>query len=101
MSIVNSSHSSEYHHHTAHHFENADAEYNASKFGIWLFLCTEILMFGGLFVGYVIYHGRYPEIFRTGATFLDWRLGALNTVVLLVSSLTMALSIYYAQMDNK
>lgn len=91
----------EYHHHAAHHFENADAEYNASKFGVWLFLCTEILMFGGLLVGYIIYHERYSEIFTTGAKFLDWKLGALNTVVLLFSSLTMALSIYYAQMNNK
>jgi cytochrome c oxidase subunit III len=91
----------EYHHHTAHHFDNAEAEYNASKFGVWLFLCTEILMFGGMFVGYILYHERYPEIFHTGAKFLDWRLGAINTIVLLFSSLTMALSIYYAQMNNK
>jgi cytochrome c oxidase subunit 3 len=88
-------------HHTAHHFDNAEAEYNASKFGVWLFLCTEILMFGGLFVGYVIFHEKYPEMFHTGASFLDWRLGAFNTVVLLISSLTMALSIYYAQVGNK
>jgi cytochrome c oxidase subunit 3 len=93
--------SPEYVHHTAHHFESADAEYRASKFGIWLLLCTEIVMFGGLFVGYVIYHERYPEMFHVGASFLDWRLGALNTVVLLFSSLTMALSIYYAQVNNK
>ncbi len=90
MSTANHS-TTEYHHHTAHHFVSADAEYNASKFGVWLFLCTEILMFGGLFVGYVIFHEKYPEMFHTGATFLDWRLGAF----------TMALSIYYAQMNNK
>jgi cytochrome c oxidase subunit 3 len=101
MSTANVSSSSEYHHHTAHHYANAEAEYVASKFGVWVFLCTEILMFGGLFVGYVIFHERSPEIFHTGAKFLDWRLGALNTVVLLCSSLTMALSIYYAQMNNK
>src|SRR5580704_18256605 len=101
MNIVNRPTADKYHHHTAHHFESAEAEYNASKFGVWLFLCTEILMFGGLFVGYVIYHERYPEIFHTGAKFLDWRLGALNTVVLLCSSLTMALSIYYAQLGKK
>lgn len=98
MSIANLD---EYHHHHAHHFESAEAEHEASKFGVWLFLCTEILMFGGLFVGYIIYHERYPEIFHAGAKFLDWKLGALNTVVLLISSLTMALSIYYAQMNNK
>lgn len=100
MSTANIQHG-DYHHHTAHHFDNADAEYVASKFGVWLFLATEILMFGGLFVGYIIYHQRYPEIFHAGASFLNWKLGALNTVVLLVSSLTMALSIHYAQEGNK
>ena len=84
-------------HHPAHHYENAGQEESACKLGMWLFLCTEILMFGGLFVGYAIYKGMYPEVFLQGAEFLDWKLGALNTVVLLVSSLTMALSIYYAQ----
>ena len=88
-------------HHHAHHFESAEAEYNASKLGTWTFLATEILMFGGLFVGYIIFHGRYPEMFHAGSTFLDWKLGALNTIVLLISSLTMALSIYYAQHNDK
>ncbi len=99
MSTVSTN--TEYHHHTAHHFDSAEAEYNASKLGVWLFLCTEILMFGGLFVGYVIYHQIYPEMFVAGSKFLDWKLGAFNTVVLLVSSLTMALSIYCAQVNNK
>lgn len=83
--------------HPAHHFRDADHEFQASKEGIWLFLCTEILMFGGLFVGYIIYHGIYPEMFAFGAKSLDWRLGALNTLVLLFSSLTMALGIHYFQ----
>ena len=87
-------------HHHAHHFNSAEQEVQASKLGMWIFLCTEILMFGGLFVGYAIYHKMYPDLFIQGATFLDWKLGALNTVVLLVSSLTMALSIYYAQKGN-
>ncbi len=90
-----------YEHQTAHHYESAEAEYNTSKFGLWVFLMTEILMFGGLFVGYVIFHHLYPETFMTGSTFLDWRLGTLNTVVLIFSSLTMALSIYYAQIGKK
>lgn len=88
-------------HHYAHHFDSAEHEYNTTKFGIWTFLVTEIVMFGGLFVGYILYHERYPEMFHAGSTFLDWRLGALNTAVLLVSSLTMALSIYYAQVNQK
>jgi cytochrome c oxidase subunit III len=88
-------------HHHAHHFDSAEHEYSTSKFGTWTFLVTEILMFGGLFVGYILYHEKYPEMFKAGSHFLDWRLGALNTVVLLLSSLTMALSIYYAQKNNK
>lgn len=88
-------------HHHAHHFQSAEHEYNTSKFGLWTFLVTEIVMFGGLFVGYILFHEKFPAMFHEGSTFLDWRLGALNTVVLLVSSLTMALSIYYAQVNQK
>lgn len=88
-------------HHVAHHFRDAEHEFDASKLGIWLFLCTEILMFGGLFVGYAYYHSLYPEMFAEGAKFLDWRMGAINTVVLLVSSFTMALGIYFSQMNQK
>lgn len=94
-----STHHGEHHH--AHHFESAAAEYDASKFGTWTFLVTEILMFGGLFVGYIIFHQKYPEMFHAGSKFLDWKMGAFNTIVLLVSSLTMALSIYYAQHNDK
>lgn len=92
----NSSHT----HHYAHHYESAAHEYDTSKQGVWLFLATEILMFGGLFVGYAYFHKIYPEIFKIGSTFTDWRLGAANTVVLLFSSLTMALGIYYTQVGR-
>lgn len=85
----------------AHHFDNAEHEYQSSKQGVWLFLCTEILMFGGLFVAYALFHRIYPELFKAGSTYLDWKLGAVNTVVLLFSSLTMALGIYYNQLRNK
>src|SRR5687768_235621 len=84
-------------HHHAHHFDSAEHEYETSKQGIWAFLVTEILMFGGLFVAYAIFHRIYPETFKVGSTFTDWRMGAANTVVLLTSSLTMALGIYYIQ----
>lgn len=88
-------------HKHAHHFKDGLHEFEACKFGIWLFLATEILMFGGLFVGYFIYQSRFPEMFIEGASFLDWRYGSVNTIVLLISSLTMALSIHYAQKNNK
>ena len=84
----------------AHHFDSYEQQVRAEKLGMWLFLATEILMFGGLFVAYVIYSGEYPAIFKAGAQFLDWKKGAINTVVLLVSSWTMAMSIYYAQKDQ-
>ena len=84
----------------AHHFRDAHHEFESSMLGVWLFLCTEILMFGGLFVAYAIFNNLYPEAFAEGATHLDWKMGAVNTVILLVSSFTMAMGIYYAQKAN-
>ena len=84
----------------AHHFKSYEQQTGAEKLGMWLFLATEVLMFGGLFVGYIFYQGEYPEIFKAGAKFLDWKKGALNTVILLLSSFTMALSIYFAQKNQ-
>ena len=84
-------------HHFAHHFKDAMHEFVSAKEGIWLFMVTEILMFGGLFVAYIIYHNIYPQMFAEGASHLDWRLGFLNTLVLILSSFTMALSIFFIQ----
>lgn len=88
------------HHAHAHHFESAEHEHKAGIHGVWLFLVTEILMFSGLFVAYAIFKGVYPGVFHEGHKYLDWRLGATNTVVLLFSSLTMALSIYYIRVNQ-
>ena len=100
MSTANTAKKTSGYHH-AHHFESAEHEYTSAKQGIWLFLCTEIMMFGGLFVGFIYFHHIYPQVFQIGSTFTDWRLGAANTVVLLFSSLTMALGIYYTQTANR
>jgi cytochrome c oxidase subunit 3 len=100
MSIDNSTAKTPGQHHYAHHYDSAEHEYQTSKQGVWLFLVTEVLMFGGLFVGYAIFHHLYPEVFKIGSKFTDWRLGATNTVVLLTSSLTMALGIYYVQVGK-
>ena len=100
MSTANTNPAHSGHHH-AHHFDSAEHEYQTAKQGVWLFMCTEILMFGGLFVGYAIFHHLYPEVFKVGSTFTDWRYGTTNTIVLLTSSLTMALGIYYAQTNKK
>lgn len=102
MSIASSSHGHGSHHpNLAHHFKSLGQQFDAAKLGTWLFLCTEILMFGGLFVGYIIFHNIYPEMFAEGAKHLDWRLGAFNTVVLLISSYTMAMGIHYAQTNQR
>jgi cytochrome c oxidase subunit III len=82
------------------HYKDANHQFVSAKEGIWLFMVTEILMFGGLFVGYIIYHMKYPEMFAEGARFLDWRLGFVNTLVLIFSSFTMALGIYYCQINQ-
>ncbi len=95
---MNTNHSA---HHHAHHFKSAEHEYESSKEGLWIFLTSEVLMFGTLFVGYFIYSNLYPEVFIEGSKSTDWRLGTLNTVVLLFSSLTMALGIYYCQKNDK
>jgi cytochrome c oxidase subunit III len=84
----------------AHHFNSAEHEFEAGKLGMWLFLVTEIMLFGVFFAGYGLFHYMYPEMFREAHHHLDKKLGALNTVVLLVSSLTMALSIAYVQRDQ-
>lgn len=82
------------------HYRDVDHRFSTAKQGIWLFMVTEILMFGGLFVGYALFHMKYPQMFSEGAQFLDWRLGFVNTLVLIFSSLTMALGIYYCQLNQ-
>jgi len=84
----------------AHHFESVEHEFDAGKLGMWLFLVTEIMLFGGLFVGYGIFNYLYPEMFREAHHELNKVMGAFNTIVLLVSSLTMALAIAFIQRND-
>lgn len=88
-------------HVTPHHFKSAFHEFDSSKFGMWLFLVTEILIFGGLFVAFIIFQGLYPAAFKAAHLELNRTMGAINTVVLLTSSLTMALAVGYAQRSEK
>ena len=81
-----------------HHFENADQQYQSAKLGMWVFLATEILFFGGLFVAYTVYRANHPEVFIFGHHFLDKNLGALNTIILICSSLTAAWAVRAAQL---
>jgi cytochrome c oxidase subunit 3 len=83
--------------HVAHHFDDAQQQYTAAELGMWLFLATEVLFFGGLFASYAIYRYWYPQAFIEGSHHLDVWLGGINTAILLTSSLTMALSVHAAQ----
>ncbi|MDA0577370.1 MAG: cytochrome c oxidase subunit 3 family protein [Verrucomicrobia bacterium] len=85
----------------AHHFDSLEQQYAAAKLGMWSFLITEVMMFGGLFLGYILYRCRFPEVFAQGSHHLDIKLGAFNTAVLIVSSLTMALAVHAAQEGRK
>jgi cytochrome c oxidase subunit 3 len=80
----------------AHH-----KDYTGSKIAIWLFLITEVLLFGGMFLLYSVYRSDYPEAFHHAAAELDTLVGTVNTIVLLTSSLTMALSIAAVQRGNR
>lgn len=72
-----------------------------SKIGMWLFIFTEILLFGGLFVVYSVYRYLHPEAFMLASNELDWVMGTVNTVILLVSSMTIAMSISAIQKKDK
>jgi cytochrome c oxidase subunit 3 len=90
-------------HHTAlaHQFDDLTQQYEASRLGMWAFLLTEVMFFGGLFVGYTVYRTAYPAGFVAGSQHLDISLGTLNTAVLISSSLTMALAVYAAQVGRR
>ncbi len=83
-----------------HHFDSAEQAYDSAKFGVWLFLVTEILLFGGLFVAYILFRAMYPEMYHEASQVLDTKLGAINTVVLICSSLTMAMAVYRSKERN-
>lgn len=87
--------------HVAHHFDDAEQQFQAANLGMWLFLVTEVLFFGGLFAGYAQYRYWYLDSFEAGSAHLDLMLGATNTIVLLTSSLTMALAVHSALTNDK
>lgn len=81
----------------AEQFEDASQQSEASTLGMWTFLATEVLFFGGLFMAYILYRSFYPEAFAIGSRYTDLFYGTLNTAILLTSSLTMALAVHAAQ----
>ncbi len=84
-----------------HHFVEPAQQVDAAKIGMWVFLVTEVLLFGGLFVGYGIMHAKHPEAFASAHHHLNRGLGALNTIVLLVSSFTMVMAVAAAQAGKR
>ncbi|HCW76408.1 MAG TPA: cytochrome C oxidase subunit III [Candidatus Marinimicrobia bacterium] len=86
--------------HLQHHFSEMAQQNDSAKLGMWIFLLTEILTFGGLFVAYAVYRAWNPDMFLMAHKALDVQMGALNTVVLILSSVTMALGIRAIQLDN-
>jgi cytochrome c oxidase subunit 3 len=85
----------------AHHFTDMDQQIEANTLGMWLFLVTEVMFFSGLFLVYTIYRGAYPQEFAEGSHHLDIYLGTTNTIVLLCSSLTMALAVRSVQLGQR
>jgi cytochrome c oxidase subunit 3 len=85
----------------AHHFDTPKQQFEAGKLGMWLFLATETLLFGGLFCAYAVWRGNHPELFKYGSQFLDTTMGAINTAVLILSSLTMAWAVTAAQQNKQ
>jgi len=85
----------------AHQFDDLEQQKEASTLGMWVFLVTEVLFFGGMFVTYAVYRNAYPGAFAAGSRELDVMLGGINTAVLITSSLTMALAVHAAQTGNR
>ena len=85
----------------AHHFGSLQEQKEAATLGMWVFLVTEVLFFGGLFATYAIYRSWYPDAFAAASRELDVTLGTINTAVLITSSLTMALAVHAAQLGQR
>jgi cytochrome c oxidase subunit 3 len=102
--VVDSDHGDADHNHhdpnLAHHFDTPEQQAQTGKLGMWVFLGTEILMFGGLFCAYSVYRHNHPEVFEYAHQYLNKTLGAVNTLVLITSSLTMAWGVRAAQLGK-
>ena len=94
-------HQAEHHDHhdhpkfLAHHFDTPEQQFDSGKLGIWIFLVTEILFFSGMFCAYALFRAARPDVFTYSSEFLNTTLGAINTCVLLFSSLTMAWAVRF------
>jgi cytochrome c oxidase subunit III len=92
--------SAEHHSALAHHFDSLEQQHEAAQLGLWAFLLTEIMLFGAVLTGYAVFRGKYPHEFEEGSSHLNITVGAVNTAVLLGSSLAMALAVRAAQLGR-
>lgn len=84
-----------------HHFENMEQQREAGTLGMWIFLVTEIMFFGGMFMAYILYRTYNADAFAAASNALNVTMGFINTIVLICSSLTMALAVYYSQVGKR
>src|SRR5712691_8690488 len=85
----------------AHHFRDLTQQQSAAGLGMWLFIAQEVMFFGGLFLAYTIYRSEFSEVFTTASHHLNVTLGAINTAVLICSSLTMAMAVHAAALGHR
>src|SRR5258708_6164239 len=85
----------------AHQFDDPAQQHEASWLGMWIFLATEVMFFGGMFLGYTIYRSVNPQGFASASHHLEVWLGTINTAVLICSSFTMALAVRAAQLGQR
>lgn len=98
---VHDAHAHTHHPALQHHFDNMEQQKEATTIGMWMFLVQEIMFFGGLFTAYLVFRSKYPMAFAVGSNHLDLWWGLINTIVLIVSSLTMALAVWSAQTSKR
>jgi cytochrome c oxidase subunit 3 len=82
-------------------YENLEQQHEVASLGMWIFLATEVLLFGSLFTGLGAYLVQYPAAFEKASEHLNWLIGGINTLVLLTSSLTMVLAVHYAKLGQR
>jgi cytochrome c oxidase subunit III len=88
-------------HQLVHHFGDMEQQRQSSTLGMWVFLITEIMFFGGMFASYMIYRIAYPKAFFDASEHMNFWAGTINTVVLITSSVTVVLAIYAIQMGRQ
>src|SRR5438105_278557 len=87
-------------HDLAEQFDDLEQQRQSDHLGMWIFLCTEVILFGGLFTGYTIYRTTYPEAWQAASQHMHIAIGAINTAVLLTSSFFMALAVHSSQVGR-